>query len=263
MEMDRLLILHTIVTTAQGSLYLAPIDTERPQRILDIGTGNGVWAIEMGDNLPNSIIIGNDLSANMPAFVPPNVKFEVDDVENEWVYDQPFSYIFCRYMAASISDWPQLIRRTFENIEPGGWAEFQDFDLTYYSEDGSLAPDNPLLTWITTACDAAEQIGRDTRPGSKLQGWFKETGFTNVTHRRFKLPIGTWPKDPVLKQIGLYNYMQINQGLEGLSMRLFTNVLKWTQEQVMVMLADVRKQLHDPNIHAILDFHVVYGQKPE
>lgn len=251
--MDRLLILHTIVTTAQGGLYLAPIDTERPQRILDIGTGNGVWAIEMGDNLPNSIVIGNDLSANMPAFVPPNVKFEVDDVENEWVYDQPFSYIFCRYMAASISDWPQLIRRTFDNIEPGGWAEFQDFDLTYYSEDGSLAPDNPLLTWITTACDAAEQIGRDTRPGSKLQGWFKETGFTNISHRRFKLPIGTWPKDPALKQIGQYNYMQINQGLEGLSMRLFTNVLKWTQEQVVVMLADVRKQLHDPNIHAILD----------
>jgi hypothetical protein len=251
--MDRLLILHTIVTTALGGLYLAPIDTDKPQRILDIGTGNGVWAIEMGDQLPNSTIIGNDLSANMPSFVPPNVKFEVDDVENEWVYDQPFSYIFSRYMAASIADWPQLVRRSFENIEPGGWAEFQDFDLTYYSEDGSLADDNPLFVWISTTTAAAEKIGRDTRPGSKLPGWFERAGFTNIVHRRFKLPIGTWPKDPVLKQIGLYNYMQINQGLEGLSMRLYTGVLKWTPEQVVVMLANVRKQLHDPNVHAILD----------
>ena len=58
--------------------------------------------------------MGNDLSANMPTFVPPNVKFEVDDVENEWLYDQPFSFIFSRYMVASIGDYGQLIRRSFE-----------------------------------------------------------------------------------------------------------------------------------------------------
>ncbi len=50
----------------------------------------------------------------MPTFVPPNVKFEVDDVESPWVYDEPFSYIFSRYMAASISDWPSLVQRTYE-----------------------------------------------------------------------------------------------------------------------------------------------------
>ncbi len=51
----------------------------------------------------------------MPTFVPPNVKFEVDDVESEWIHPQKFSWIFCRYMAASIHDWPKLVNNIYES----------------------------------------------------------------------------------------------------------------------------------------------------
>ena len=63
-------------------------------------------------------VIGNDLSANMPTFVPANVKFEVDDVESEWLHEEKFSYIFCRYMAASIYDWPKLVNTIYEFVPP-------------------------------------------------------------------------------------------------------------------------------------------------
>lgn len=45
--------------------------------------------------------------------VPPNVRFEVDDVEAEWTYSAPFDYIHCRYMVASIFDWPRFLRQTY------------------------------------------------------------------------------------------------------------------------------------------------------
>ena len=61
-------------------------------------------------------VIGNDLSANMPTFVPANVKFEVDDVESEWLHEEKFSYIFCRYMAASIYAWPKLVNTIYEFV---------------------------------------------------------------------------------------------------------------------------------------------------
>jgi methylase of polypeptide subunit release factors len=40
--MDRLLLLHNIMTRLIGGLYLSPIDKAKTRRILDIGTGTGV-----------------------------------------------------------------------------------------------------------------------------------------------------------------------------------------------------------------------------
>lgn len=42
-----------------GKLHLAPI--ENPQRILDIGTGTGIWAIDAADKYPMAKVIGTDL----------------------------------------------------------------------------------------------------------------------------------------------------------------------------------------------------------
>jgi methylase of polypeptide subunit release factors len=39
--MDRLVLLHNVMTRLVGGLYAAPIDKEKTRRILDIGTGNG------------------------------------------------------------------------------------------------------------------------------------------------------------------------------------------------------------------------------
>ena len=52
-----------------------------------------------------------------------------------------------------------------------------------------------------------------------------KAGFVNVTYATFKWPIGTWPKDPKLKQIGAYNRLGWEEGIEGWAMYLFTNHL--------------------------------------
>lgn len=63
-----------------GRNYLAPLShDDPPRRILDIATGTGQWAIEMGDEFPRSSVIGTDLSPVQPELVPPNVRFYVDD----------------------------------------------------------------------------------------------------------------------------------------------------------------------------------------
>ena len=50
--------------------------------------------------------------------VPPNVQFEVDDVEGEWTYNTPFDLVHVRFMAASIVDWPKLVKQTFTSVLP-------------------------------------------------------------------------------------------------------------------------------------------------
>lgn len=46
--------------------------------------------------------------------VPPNVRFEVDDVESPWIHENKFDFIFSRYLAACILDWPKFVKNAFE-----------------------------------------------------------------------------------------------------------------------------------------------------
>ena len=127
--------------------------------------------------------------------MPENVKFEVDDAEEQWTFRQPFDFIHARYLAAAISDWPKLMRQAFEFTKPGGWVEFQDFFLDYYSQDGSMKPEHSIQIWITTLLEALRSWGKEPSPGPLLEGWLKDAGFVNVVARKFNLPIGPWPKD--------------------------------------------------------------------
>ncbi|OCK85384.1 S-adenosyl-L-methionine-dependent methyltransferase [Lepidopterella palustris CBS 459.81] len=262
-ELERLDIAHFMVKKALGDkLYLAPIP-QNVKSILDVGTGTGIWAIEMGEIYPGAEVLGNDLSPVQPSWVPPNVKFEVDDVESPWTYTNPFDFIFSRYLCSSIADWPKLTQSVYDNLKPGGWAEFQDFDLRYYSEDGTYTPEHETSRWLNILLDLSAKNGREPNPGPLLEGWMKDAGFTNVVHRKIKLPIGPWPKDTHQKEVGLFNLVQILDGLEGFSFRLMTHILKWQPEEVEVLCAKVRNELKSKSMHAILDYHVCYGQKPE
>ncbi|OHE94361.1 methyltransferase domain-containing protein [Colletotrichum orchidophilum] len=263
-EMDRLDLNHMLVMKTIGrKLFLAPVPPQSTHRILDIGTGTGIWAIEAADVFQNAEILGIDLSAIQPSWVPPNVKFEVDDVESPWVHGYLFDFIFCRYMAASIADWEKLVKNTFDNLAPGGWVEFQDYKISMVSDDGTFTKDHHTAKWMSLLMEACEKVGRDACPGPKLEGWVREAGFANVVHQEFKMPIGPWPKDPHLKDVGMTNLIQLLDGLEGFSLRTFCGVLGWTKEEVTILLAQVRNELKSCGFNAYSAIHVVYAQKPE
>ncbi|EOD50740.1 putative methyltransferase type 11 protein [Neofusicoccum parvum UCRNP2] len=279
-EQDRLDMFHEICKLLAGdALALAPF--RKDGSILDLGTGTGIWAIEAGDAWPDATVLGNDLSPIQPRWTPPSVKFEVDDVEAEWAHSHKFDLVHSRYMLASIADWPRYnpapnphalcytapltddrrVPRSF--TKPGGWAEFQDWDVTPRTDDGSLGEGNQVLELQRLAIEACGKMGRTARPGPRLKGWMREAGYRNVVEKVYKLPIGMWPQDGRLKQIGSLMMVNYLESLEAMTFALFTSVFGWSIEEIQVFLAGVRKDVRRKDVHAYFHIYFVYGQKPE
>jgi len=263
-EQDRLDMIHHVYYRSLGDrLFLAPINPNDGLRILDVGTGTGIWAIDLGDEYPGAAeIIGNDLSPIQPSWCPPNVRFIVDDVELDWTEPEPYDFVHVRYMAGGIKDWPRLIRQIYDNTKPGGWIELQESVNTMYSQDGTLKPDNPMVKMMEGLINACAKIGRSLDPAPHMEGWVKDAGFVNVKVQTFRLPVGSWAKDPIHKEVGTLLGINFTEGVEAFTAVLFKDVLGWTEEEIAVLNATVRTAVRKGDAHAIFDFLVITGQKP-
>lgn len=107
---------HVWLLTLRDALFLAPL--QDPQRVLDVGTGTGLWAVDMGDRYPSCEVVGTDLSPTQVPYAPPNVRFEIDDCCSEWTYpENSFDLIHVRGLTGSVGSWPKFYQ---ECLKYGG-----------------------------------------------------------------------------------------------------------------------------------------------
>lgn len=258
---DNLDLFHHIFTlTFGGHLHLAPL--KDPQRVLDIGTGTGIWAIEFGDANPSASVVATDLSPIQPDLVPPNVEFQIDDFTAEWTFQRDsFDYIHARSLYGCVADYQALYAEVLTALKPGAWFEQAEISVLPTSDDGSTKG-TYLEQWGSYALENGKKFGKSFSIAEDSPAEFHKAGFESVTYKQYKWPIGSWPKDPQLKRIGLFNRMAIEDGIEGWAMFLFTNVAGWSVQEVQILIAGIKRELRDPKIHAWQYMTVCYGQKP-
>jgi hypothetical protein len=182
--------------------------------------------------------------------VPPNCRFEVDDAEDEWQYNYQFDYIHGRFLVSCFKDAASVFKNAFDALNPGGYFEMQD-SLTLTCVDSS-GEGTQLMRWVSLMLEAASKLGRDWDKVRKYKGWMEAVGFVDVTETTFAWPTNTWPRGRHHKTLGVWAGQDLKDGLEGFSMAALTRAHGWTADQVSALIADVRKDLDDRNIHAYM-----------
>ncbi|KAF5985790.1 alkaline ceramidase [Fusarium coicis] len=126
-------------------------------RVLDVGTGTGIWAIDYADEHSEAEVIGVDLSPIQPAF----------------------------------------------NLQPGGYAEFQEIGGIIVSDDGTLTRDHALSKWCNLLGEAFTKLGCTSIVFDKIKAIMQEVGFDDVVDKRFKWPTNPWPRDKKIANFGV------------------------------------------------------------
>lgn len=182
-------------------------------------------------------------------------RFEIDDFNADWTFDQKFDFIHARALVGSSRDFPALIRQSYDALESGGWLEMSDVQVPFLADDGSM-DGTDLQIWNERQVESCRRLGIDTRAPSKYKQWMIDQGFEDVTETKFRWPVGSWPRDPYYKRLGKMTRANFLAGLEGFTLRLWTGTFGMSVEEVLVFLSCVRKDIENPRIHSYWPVYV-------
>ncbi|KAI0106381.1 S-adenosyl-L-methionine-dependent methyltransferase [Nemania sp. FL0031] len=259
-EQERLDLQHQLFCiTIGGKLNICPLP-EKPKRVLDIATGTGIWAIEFASQYPDTEVVGTDLSPIQPHYLPENCRFEIDDAEDEWTYNEPFTFIHGRALMSCFDDPSRVVKQAFENLEPGGLIEFQDalFPMHWVGEPPRQSA---LYRWNELLMEGVRRIGRSWSNVVNYPRYFEEAGFENITERRFYWPTSPWAKGKYFKTVAMYFQEDMISGMEAISMKVL-QATGMTPKEIEEFCEEVKADFRNTDLHAYLIVSYIHARKP-
>lgn len=242
----------------EGQLFLSP--TSELHNVLDIGTGIGLWAIEVAKQFPSAFVIGTDLSPIQPMLIPVNCQFEIDDAEEPWVYSQKFDLIHARLLFLCFESPDRVIRSAVNGLAANGWLEIQDYELPIRCDDGTWNG-TALHRWSELVHECMRRAGRDYY-SHRLPDMFRAAGLVDIRTVRSNWPLNPWAKGRRNKEVGhLVEHMALEM-LPAMSLQLLTRFGGMTKDEVLQLCREAMEIVVDKNVHTYMPAVVVMGRKP-
>ncbi|KAH2988352.1 hypothetical protein KXW58_006129 [Aspergillus fumigatus] len=262
-EQDRLDFLHRALLQVTGRLTHIPHPTDA--RVLDLGCGTGIWAIEFAEAFPGSFVVGVDLSPIQPARHPRNCNFYAPfDFEFPWkgLDEESWDVVRLQMCGGSVVNFPSLYRRVIAHLRPGGWFEQIEIDLEPRCEDHTLDKSS-LYNWYCMLSQATRGAERSISHQSHvIIDQLRNAGFTDIEHKQFVLPLSKWHADSRMRNIGRWYGRAFFDSIEPLSLAPFCRILNWTPDKVHRLITDAKSELLDTAAHTFHVLHIYMARKP-
>lgn len=131
LEIVRVMHEHSIVADGMGGIVPQQLRLTRPQRILDVACGPGMWVLDAAYEFPECEVIGVDISRSMIDYALAqaearnlyNAVFQEMDICRPLAFtDCSFDVVHARFINPYIpaAAWPVLVREYARVLRPGG-----------------------------------------------------------------------------------------------------------------------------------------------
>ncbi|OKL55231.1 hypothetical protein UA08_09496 [Talaromyces atroroseus] len=244
-ELRRLEYQHDLrfLISQDEKLYQAPLCD--PGRILDIGTGTGVWAIEIGDKYPSAEVEGIDMLHLQPQMVPSNVRFVIDNLENLDTYkNNHWHHVHARDLNGFLSDAGRFSRDVFDILAPGGYFERVELDRW-------TIPQNKRYPCLSAFHRLLTQTLKNPLESSEdLVQSLEKAGFKSIQKKEWTIVLSK----------GNSSLEYFIQSLYVYGLRFFTDDLQWNILEFNIFIALIRNEIMAAGFK--LNLYSVYGQKP-
>ncbi|KAJ3052808.1 hypothetical protein HK097_005628 [Rhizophlyctis rosea] len=138
-EIDRLHLQHYLLRFEYQSNFCAPVRSrlEKPAaKILDVGCGSGIWAMEMATDFPLAQVYGIDLAPVQPSSIKPkNLEFATVDITNLPLpyEDATFDFVRMRFLVLGIKaeHWQSIVNELGRITKPGGYVELCEPNINF------------------------------------------------------------------------------------------------------------------------------------
>jgi hypothetical protein len=100
-----------------------------------------------------------------------------------------------------------------------------EMSIMWKSDDGTVTDDHPLNEWSRITIEAVKKIGKTFENAPFTKENITKAGFVDVVEHKYKVPVGGWSSDPKMKELGRWNALYFDQGIEGMCLFLLNRVM--------------------------------------
>jgi SAM-dependent methyltransferase len=248
---NRLYFQHYVLKALLGSNTLAPLAPSC--NILDVGCGEGIWALDIAQAFPSSRVVGFDIRPirQFSYHDPSHFLLVTGDILSDLPFaDTSFDYVHQRCLSPLIpaQRWQNLIYELARLTRPGGWIELLEYGSTY----GSAGPNTEqLLAWSK---ETAAQHGFDPILMQRLEPMLQRAGIGRTQQRIIPVPLGKWGGT-----IGYTMSKNMQASIRSLKQRIISSVHISEEEFDQVLDAlPTEWETHKTTYQ----FYATYGQRP-
>ncbi|KAF3491271.1 uncharacterized protein GIQ15_00788 [Arthroderma uncinatum] len=254
-EQDRLDLFHRVLCVARKEILHSPNIKIPPSllrnptflhdqgpRILDLGCGTGIWAIDIAKKYPHAYVLGIDLAPMQPTNRPPNCEFQSPrDYESPWLLGEN--------------------SKVFAHLKPGtGFFEQVEIDFEPFTVNG--VPNEHLSEWYRQLKAATDKAMRPIAFNRSMKHTLKEAGFVDVKQHVEGLPLNEWPEDPAEKLVGKWYNLAYSESALTLLQGPLTRISGLPPERIQDLADQAITQAYDKNVQAFNHLQVYTARKP-